>query len=95
MPDSFKLPIDYKGEEKEYPAQIFRFGFTHKVQVEIDSTMVTFEPDEEGNYRATLDSVSTTNIPKDLLKEISETLGHFLLKLVSTCFTVKSFATYI
>jgi len=35
MADTFLLPVEFKGEEKEYPAQIFRYGFTHKVQVTI------------------------------------------------------------
>jgi len=61
-----------------YPAQIMRYGYTHKVHVTIDDVVVVFEPDEEGNYRAAVDPASAPNISKALLEDISATL-RFLL----------------
>jgi hypothetical protein len=78
MADTFQLPIEDNGEEKEYPAKILRFGFTHKVEVTIDGVVVTFEPDEEKNYRAVTGTDHTTNISKTLLEEISKTLQYLL-----------------
>lgn len=74
MADSFNLPIEFNGKEYEYPTQIIRYGYTHKVQVDINSTIVTFEPDEDGNYRALTDK----DISTSLLKEISDTLKALL-----------------
>lgn len=74
MADTFLLPVEFNGEEKEYPAQIFRYGFTHKIQVTIGDEPVTFEPDEEGSYRASVSPESTATIDKSLLEEISKTL---------------------
>ena len=78
MADSFNLPVEFNGKELTYPAQIMRYGFTHKVHVMIDDVLVVFEPDEERNYRATVDPATAPNIGKALLEEISTTL-QFLL----------------
>ena len=74
MTDTFQLPVDFNGQESEYPAQIMRFGYTSKVLVTVNGTEVTFEPDEEGSYRALVQLDVTTQIPKGLLEEISATL---------------------
>lgn len=74
MADSFNLPIELNGQEYEYPTQILRYGYTHKVQVDINNTIVTFEPDEDGIYRALTDK----DISVALLKEISDTLKALL-----------------
>ncbi|HWB27515.1 MAG TPA: hypothetical protein VG738_18695 [Chitinophagaceae bacterium] len=70
MADNFNLPIEFNGQEYEYPTQILRYGYTHKIQVDVNNKIVTFEPDEEGNYRALTDQ----DISPALLKEISDTL---------------------
>lgn len=74
MADSFNLPVEFNGEEHEYPSQILRYGYTHKIQVDINKTIVTFETDEEGNYRALTDK----DISPLLLQEISKTLAALL-----------------
>lgn len=74
MADTFTLPVEFNGKEREYPAQIFRYGFTHKIQVTIDDEPVTFEPDEEGSYRASVAPESNTDIDRGLLEAISKTL---------------------
>ena len=40
MSDTFQLPVTYNGEEKEFPAQLLRFGYTHKVHVGINGITV-------------------------------------------------------
>lgn len=74
MADSFNLPVEFNGEEYEYPTHILRYGYTHKIQVDINKSIVTFEPDEEGNYRA----LSDKDISPLLLQEISKTLTALL-----------------
>ena len=78
MADSFDLPVEFNGEEKLYPTTILRYGYTHKIQVTVDNVIVTFELDEEKNYRATVDIDKAARIDEHLLEQISKTL-HFLL----------------
>jgi len=78
MAETFQLPVEYEGQEEEYPAQIINHGYTHKVQVEVDGIIVTFEPDEEGSYRALIDPLVSSSVDMGLLKAISETLGALL-----------------
>ena len=74
MPGTFNLPIEFNGEETEYPAEIVHAGYTQKIKVTINGTPVTFEPDEEGCYRAVADADIVAVVPHLLLQEISETL---------------------
>ena len=55
MEEGFKLPIIYKGQEREFEATLLTTGYTHKFHVDIDGVGVYFEPDEERNYRAIID----------------------------------------
>ncbi|WP_207427979.1 hypothetical protein [Pedobacter sp. SYSU D00535] len=73
MEEGFKLPITYKGQEKELEATLTASGYTHKFHVDIDGVGVFFEPDEERNYRAVLD-------PKSIELNLSPNLD--LLRLV-------------
>ena len=55
--DIYEIPVQYKGQEVLVPAQLLVTGYTHKFRVEVGGHEVFFEPDEERNYRATLDPV--------------------------------------
>ncbi|RZK14383.1 MAG: hypothetical protein EOO43_16425 [Flavobacterium sp.] len=55
MEEGFKLPVLYKGQEREFEATLISTGYTHKFHVDIDGVGVYFEPDEERNYRAIID----------------------------------------
>jgi len=55
MEEGFKLPVVYKGQEREFEATLIATGYTHKFHVDIGGIGVYFEPDEERNYRAILD----------------------------------------
>jgi len=52
MNEPFNLSITYQGEEQEFKARFERWGYTHRFIVLIGETTITFEPDDEGNYRA-------------------------------------------
>ena len=76
MTDHFDLIIDYKGEQKEFPANLLLQGYTHKFKVIIDNKEVFFEPDEEGSYRAVImpgqNEREFQKIDRNLLKAIQE-----------------------
>jgi len=71
MNEPFNLPIVYQGEEQELKARFERWGYTHRIAVLIDETTVTFEPDEEGGYRA----LAAQPLPVDLLRTVAEKLA--------------------
>lgn len=52
MDDAFVLTVNYKSEDLDFNAWLLLQGYTHKIKVQIGETVVFFEPDEEGNYRA-------------------------------------------
>jgi hypothetical protein len=51
MDEGFELPVLYKGEEIFLPGKLHKFGYSYKIEVEIEGMPVFFEPDEERNWR--------------------------------------------
>lgn len=78
MNEPFNIPVVYQGTEHEFKARFERWGYTHRIAVLIDETTFTFEPDEEGGYRA-LAERSTTSVSTGLLQAISEKLAKLSL----------------
>jgi hypothetical protein len=76
MTDEFDLIIDYRGEQKHFPARLLLQGYTHKFKVIIDNKEVSLERDEEGSYRALLrprqDEIEFGKIDRNLLRAIQE-----------------------
>jgi hypothetical protein len=70
MNEPFILPVVCQGAEHEFKARFERYGYTHRIAVLIGETTVTFEPDEEGSYRA----LSSQPVDLDLLKAVVEKL---------------------
>lgn len=62
----YEIPVQYKGEEVMVPAQLLVTGYTHKFRVEVGGHEVFFEPDEERNYRATLDPAHSDSARIDI-----------------------------
>ena len=52
MDELFLLEVNYKGEQLKYDTELRNFGYIQRIVVDIDGLMVSFETDEEGNYRA-------------------------------------------
>jgi len=74
MGEQFELPVDYKGEQHLFEAELIVYGYTHKFHVDVNDQTIIFEPDEERNYRAILNynEIDTNkNIDIELLKKIS------------------------
>lgn len=65
MDQDFELPIDYKGKEWLLPARLIRFGYTYRLEVDINGTTVSFEKDEERNWTA-LVNPETSNANADV-----------------------------
>lgn len=77
MNEAFLLPVTYQGKEQEFKARFERWGYTHRIAVLIGETTFTFEPDEEGGYRAmavTEGAASVAKVEPGLLHAIAEKL---------------------
>ena len=77
MLELFELPVEYKGKEMLFPAELLPMGFTHKIKVTVEGTEIVFEPDEERNYRAMITDSEMhlrDHISRPLLQEICKTL---------------------
>ncbi len=69
--DQFLIPVTYKGVVKSFPASMRVFGYTHRFEVDVDGTLVYFERDEEGNYRALIPPEEKGKVPPvELLQAI-------------------------
>jgi hypothetical protein len=82
MTDEFNLEIDYKGEVKEFPANLLLHGYTHKFKVLVDGLEIFFEPDEEGSYRAVKmpwqDEMQFEKMDRSMLQAIQEKIEAIL-----------------
>jgi len=81
MEDGFEIPVTYKGHEHLFPASLMTVGYTYKIQVDVFGTMVSFEPDEERNFRAVVNMEEfhmVDKIDKVLIQEIAQALEDFL-----------------
>lgn len=75
MEDVFILSVLYGNEMHDFEAELQVFGYSYKIAVKINNTIVFFEPDEERNYRAVLaDPALQKNMDIVLLKAVSAKL---------------------
>lgn len=75
MAEDFMLPVSFEGRELEFPSCIRQRGFAVMLEVEIEGTVVTFEPDEERNWRAILgfeDLLAGKRIKRELLEIVAQ-----------------------
>jgi hypothetical protein len=54
MNDEFFIPVHFNNQDYEFPAKLLQYGYSVKLEVEIESQTVLFEPDEERNWRAVI-----------------------------------------
>jgi hypothetical protein len=73
----FELPVLFNGKELVFPAKFLDYGYSSKIEIDIEGTQVRFEPDEERNWRALIsfeDMQANKKLSRDLLKVISEAI---------------------
>lgn len=54
MEDPFILTVSYKGQDRDFEAELLQMGYIHKFHVIVEGADLFFERDEEGCYRAIL-----------------------------------------
>lgn len=78
--EELMLPVQYRGEEREFGARIAATGYTYKLLITVDQTDITFEKDEEGQFRAVLATPERPgHLPDpELVQAITEQLNRLL-----------------
>ena len=75
MAESFILTVTGLGEERAFEAELQVYGYSHRIVVLIKNEAISFEPDEEGHYRAVLiEEGKKMNIDKVMLQAIATQL---------------------
>ena len=81
MDEGFELPVSYKGKALQLPAQLVSFGWTHRIVVDVYGSVVSYERDEEGLWRALVsmqDLEANKHIDVELLKAIADAIKEVL-----------------
>ena len=81
MDYDLEVPVTYKNQELIFYAKFIQFGYSYKFEVDVNSILVFFEPDEERNFRAMIDpTIDHVNhkIDKELIQLIAGTLVEML-----------------
>ncbi len=74
MDDGFSLPVMFENKELHFPAKLLNYGYSSKLEVDVNGTSVLFEPDEERNWRALVsfeDVQANKKLDAGLLKAIA------------------------
>jgi len=75
MDEPFSITVAYRDRECTFEGHLVTVGYTHRFCVLINGLEVTYEPDEERNYRAILneaDHAKVTDTDVELIKAIGE-----------------------
>ena len=79
--DSFQIPVLFNQTKLSFPAKLLQQGYTHKIEVQVNGLNIIFEPDEEGKYRAIMDTIlleKPSEINVSLLKTIADAIETIL-----------------
>ena len=71
----FELPVIFNNKEFVFPGKFLDYGYSSKIEIDIEGTKVLFEPDEERNWRALIsfeDHQANKKLNLELLKAIAE-----------------------
>jgi hypothetical protein len=74
MDEGFELPVSFNKKELSFPVRLLNYGYSYKLEVDIDGDKILFEPDEERNWRALVayEEINTNKkINIELLKAIA------------------------
>ena len=77
MDSDFILPVEFGGEVLQLRARIVQTSYLVKLEVEMEDTIVTFEPDEERNWRAVL-GYDDLIIGKKVKQELVQAVAKFI-----------------
>ncbi len=70
----FELPVTFNNKELMFQGKFLDYGYSSKIEMDIEGTKVLFEPDEERNWRAIIsfeDVMANKKPDQDLLKAVA------------------------
>jgi hypothetical protein len=81
MDEPFELPVLYNNKEMLLPAQLHQYGYSFKIEVEVNGTAIFFERDEDRNWRAMVEPSEVemnSYLTKELLQAILTSIERVL-----------------
>jgi len=79
MEDLFFIPVIYRGVEMQFEASLVRRGYTYGLHVNIRDTVVVFERDEEGSWRALIPPEEKGKAPEtELLQALVDAIEEII-----------------
>ena len=79
MDEGFEIPVTYKDKELLFPARLVSFGYTHRIEVDVYGTRVSYERDDNREWRALVDpEEGHANVDVHLLIAIGESIEEIL-----------------
>lgn len=81
MDEQFELPVFFNNTELSFPTRLLNYGYSYKLEVDMDGTKLLFEPDEERNWRALIayeELNANKKISVDLLKAVTSSIEEIM-----------------
>ena len=75
--EEFEICIDYRNDSLCFPCRFMRFGYSYYITVNVYEREITFEPDEERNFRARIEQ------PGDVSSKLKEIVALIAAELTS------------
>ena len=80
MDEPFSITVVYRDNEYTFDGYLVTVGYTHRFCVILNGLEVTYEPDEERNYRAILNEADQAKV-KDTEIELIKAVGDKIQEL--------------
>ena len=81
MDEQFELPVFFNNAELSFPTRLLNYGYSYKLEVDMDGTKLLFEPDEERNWRALIayeELDANKKLSVDLLKAVASSIEEIM-----------------
>ena len=75
MDNPFEICVEHHGQTKCFSAVFSQFGYTYRITITILDNDVIFEPDEERQWRARIENITSMN------KELQELVSLIVAEL--------------
>lgn len=77
----FELPVLLNDKELLFPGKFLDYGYSSKIEIDVEGTKLVFEPDEERNWRAVIsleDVQANKKINRDLVEAVAEAIDRVM-----------------
>jgi hypothetical protein len=82
MEDNFEISLTYNNKEYIFPAELQRTGYSYRIVVNVEETMLCFEPDEERNFRVVIMSEQPERAMERIDKALVSALHDRLVEML-------------